>query len=150
WRCVVRRRDCGEFGVRCHAFSLRQARARHIGCRPDGALTSAGPCLREAPPSSKENAPDSMSGAFCRGAPLKPRISVLEGVLYVLASVLRIGLRLVGPALVLLAPVAGGLAHGFLGLALNVLHGVLDLIGAAHSCSLDGRFRTFLYGRCAR
>src|SRR5690348_4229467 len=60
------------------------------------------------------------------------RVSVLEGVLDLLAGLLEVGLRLVALALSLQLVVAGDVADALLGLAAEVFHLVVDLVVETH------------------
>src|SRR3954470_24061275 len=69
-----------------------------------------------------------------RGTATGPSVamSVLEGVLDLLAGVLQVGLALVGLALGFGVPATGHLAQRFLGLATEIVDGGLHLVGATH------------------
>src|SRR4051795_3891649 len=66
--------------------------------------------------------------------------SVLEGVLDLLAGLLDIGLGLVALAFGLESLVAGGLTRGLLGVAAQLLSGVLDLVVESHDVPFRGPF----------
>src|SRR3954454_11050365 len=93
------------------------------------------PC-RPRPPSMTKPPPSCSSGggfAVLGG-------SVLEGVLDLLAGLLDVGLGLVALAFSLESLVACGLTRGLLGVAAQLLSGVLDLVVESHDVPFRGPF----------